>query len=596
MPIVAIAVDRLNQLIGRSYPKEELVKELEQLGCDVEDTAELTLYECPVCRTPNEKLEREEAPRRCDFCGHEQETVFARLRTDTVIRMDLLADRPDLFDAGGMARALKGHLGIESGLAEFATVAGVWRVDIDPSVKQPESLRPCIVCAVVTLPALDQTTLKEVMKLQENLHWGIGRDRKLASIGVYDLDSISFPVRYTTVDPDNFSFVPLGMPDKIMTPRQILESHPKGVAYAHLLASLRRYPLLVDAKDQVLSMPPIINSDQTKCRLGTRRLFIDVTGLTVTAVTHSLNTLLAALTALGGRIEQVNLMDGPQKRITPDMAPKTIDISLDQARQWLGLPFDRQEFVATLNKMRFDVLALDDDRYRVSYPTYRMDIRHEVDVFEDLAIGYGYERIQPRLIPSMTVAQERPEELISNRARMALTGLGFSEVMTLNLQSVERHFDKLLIPVHDRHVVVSNPKTIEQKVIRTHLLTGLIETLCKNRRRPMPIRIFEIGNVVSLDETSETGVDESRHVAAMLIGPGIGYAEARATLDALLCELGFSGRYQPALHPSFVNGRLAEIRSESCWAHAGEIHPQVLNNFGLTYPAAYLELRLLRII
>ncbi len=596
MPIVAIAVDRLNQLIGRNFPMDYLVKELEQLGCDVEDTAELTLFECPVCKTPNEKLEREDAPRRCDFCGHEQEDPFQKLRSETVIRMDLLADRPDLFDAGGMARALKGHLGIESGLPDFSTLPGDRLLKLDLSVKKPESYRPHIACAVVTLPPLDQTTLKELMKLQENLHWGIGRDRKLASIGVYDLDTIQFPLRYTTVDPGSFAFIPLGMPGQNMTPHQILETHPKGVAYAHLLEPLKKYPLLIDARNQVLSMPPIINSDETRCRLGTSRLFIDVTGLTTAAVTHSLTTFMAALAALGGKIEQVTIVDGEERRRTPDMTPKTMTVSYQAAKKWLGLPFDHSEFVATLQKMRFDVAAVDDDLYQVDYPTYRTDIRHEVDIFEDLAIGYGYERIEPQLIPTMTVGQERPEELISSQARSVMTGLGFTEIMSLNLQSVERHFEKLLIPEQDYHVVVSNPKTIEQKVLRTHLMTGLLETLSKNRRRPMPIRIFEIGNVVTLDNKTETGVNESRHIAAMMMGPGIAYAEARATLDALLFELGYTGEYQPVLLPSLIEGRTAEIRAEQCQARVGEIHPQILNNFGLIFPAVYLELTLLRII
>jgi len=596
MPIVAIAVDRLNQLIGRSFPMEYLVKELEQLGCDVEDTAELTLFACPVCNTPNEKLDREDAPKRCDFCGHEQESPFMSLRSETVIRLDLLADRPDLFDAGGMARALKGHLGIESGLPDFSTTRGEWQIEIDQATKQTNSYRPYIACAVVKLPPLDQTTLKEVMKLQENLHWGIGRDRKLASIGVYDLDTIHFPLRYTTVDPDHFSFIPLGMPGQQMTPRQILETHPKGIAYAHLLNPLKRYPLLIDSQNQVLSMPPIINSDETKCTIGSERLFIDVTGLTIAAVTHSLTTLMAALTVLGGQIEQVAIIDEEEKRLTPDMTPKKIQISFNEACKWLGLPFSEEEFLLTLRKMRFDIEPTEKDMYQVSYPTYRTDIRHEVDIFEDLAIGYGYERFAPQLIPTMTVGQERPEELISIQARMVMTGLGFTEIMSLNLQSAERHFEKLLIPETGRHVVVSNPKTIEQKVLRTHLMTGLMETLSKNKRRPMPLRIFEIGNVVILDDETETGVNESRHIGALLMGPNIGYAEARATLDALLFELGYRGEYRQADHPSFIGGRLAEINTDKCLAHAGEIHQQVLNNFGLIFPVAYLELRLFRII
>ena len=145
----------------------------------------------------------------------------------------------------------------------------------------------------MTLPAVDETSLIAIMKLQENLHWGVGRDRKLSSIGVYDMATISGDIAYRTIDPDKEPFVPLGMPGKKMTGRQILESHPKGMAYAELLQPLKRYPVLVDTKGQVLSMPPIINSDETKVKKGTTRVFIDVTGISKAAVTKSLDTLVS---------------------------------------------------------------------------------------------------------------------------------------------------------------------------------------------------------------------------------------------------------------------------------------------------------------
>ncbi len=128
-----------------------------------------------VCETPNDKLEHEDAPKRCDFCGHESETPFEQFATDRVIRIDLLADRPDLFDPGGLSRALKGYLGIEKGLSELEISNGYVEVNVDPVVFEPDTYRPYIQCAIVTMPALDQSSLREIMRLQENLHWGIGR-------------------------------------------------------------------------------------------------------------------------------------------------------------------------------------------------------------------------------------------------------------------------------------------------------------------------------------------------------------------------------------------------------------------------------------
>ena len=209
----------------------------------------------------------------------------------------------------------------------------------------------------MTLPAVDETSLIAIMKLQENLHWGVGRDRKLSSIGVYDMATITGPIAYRTIDPDKEPFVPLGMPGKKMSGRQILESHPKGVAYAELLQPLKRYPVLVDSKGQVLSMPPIINSDETKVKKGTTRVFIDVTGISQAAVTKSLDTLVSSLAEIGGTIETVTIVDADgNERVTPDLKPRTTDIDLAEAERWLGLPLDEKSLAESLRKMRFDIV------------------------------------------------------------------------------------------------------------------------------------------------------------------------------------------------------------------------------------------------
>ena len=596
MPIVAISAARLNQLLGQEFDKQTLIHGMQQLGCDVEDTATLALYKCPACEAPNDKLQHEEPPKRCDFCGHESEEPFEQFATDEVIRLDLLADRPDLFDPGGLCRALKGYLGLESGLSEFTVGDSGIEVHVDPIMMKEGTCRPYIVCAVVDVPPLDHNSLSEVMRLQEHLHWGIGRDRKLASIGVYDLDTIEGPISYSVVDPETFQFCPLGMPGVHMTPNDILENHPKGVGYKHLMEQYVKYPILIDAKNLVLSMPPIINSDETKCKIGTKSLFIDVTGLSKDAVVDSLVTLVSALVELGGQVKTVrmNYPDGPQN--TPDLTPGAIDISYEDAKNWLGLPFNLDQFMDYLRKMRLNVEP-SGDLYTVSYPAFRKDIRHEVDVFEDLAIGFGYENIEPAVVPTLTIGEARPEEKLSTMIRSAMIGLGFTEIMSLLLQSIERHFSKFNLEPDKNHVIVENPKTIEQKVVRNHLLTGIMETFNKNRRKAVPQKIFEIGNVIQLDKQAETGTCEYRHLALAIIGPDTGYAEGRMYLDAILRELKWQGEYEAIVHATFTEGRCAEISNkDGLWAILGEIHPQVLNNFGLAFPVVYGEIRLMKVV
>jgi phenylalanyl-tRNA synthetase beta chain len=608
MPIVNIDLAWLNRLLGKPYPTETLRESLEQIGCDVEDVVDIERSRCPQCGSLVEHPLGQEEVKVCTVCNFESETPFKRAGSQQVMRLDLLADRPDLFDVGGLARALRGTLGIESGLPKYATKPSGLTVKVDKSVHDQSSYRPFIACAVMTLPPVDETSLVAIMKLQENLHWGVGRDRKLASIGVYDLSTISGDITYRTIDPDKDPFVPLGMPGKKMSGRQILESHPKGVAYAELLADHKHYPVLVDSKGQVLSMPPIINSDETKLKQGSTRVFIDVTGISHAAVTKSLDTLVCSLAEIGGRIETVEIVDADgKKRTTPDLTPRAKEISVAEAKRWLGLPLDDKSLAEALRKMRFDVTQGASKAASpstlptppstlVSFPAYRTDIRHMVDLFEDVAIGYGYANIEPRLVRSMTVGTPRPEEVLSDRVRQVLIGLGYSEIMSLPLTTEEHQFERLRWETPKRYPEVANPKLKAYNVVRTHIMSGLFEALRENRRRPMPQRLFEIDNVVVLNNSAETGAAEERRVAFVETGRESGYATARSVMDALLRELGWTGEYMAIMDPTFVDGRVAAFKlGDKPIAVLGEVHPEVLANFGLTHPVALGEIILQRV-
>jgi phenylalanyl-tRNA synthetase beta chain len=626
MPIVNIDLAWLNRLLGKTHETETIRESLEQIGCDVEDIVDIRYSRCPQCSSLVENPLGQDEVKACGFCGFEAESAFKPAGEKKVLRLDLLADRPDLFDVGGLARALRGTLGIESGLPKYAATDSGITVTVDKSLSEKTSYRPFIACAAMTLPPVDETSLIAIMKLQENLHWGVGRDRKLASIGVYDLSTITSPISYCTINPDRDAFVPLGMRKKV-TGRQVLESHPKGVAYAELLAGHMRYPALIDSKGQVLSMPPIINSEETKLKQGTTRVFIDVTGVSQAAVTKSLDTLVCSLAEIGGKIETVTIShhDGTTST-TPNLAPRSAQVELAEAKRWLGLPLDEKSLAESLRKMRFDVdpvatggspvapknvksnisKAHTSDEMKaataepavatVYYPPYRTDIRHPVDLLEDVAIGYGYANIEPRLVRSMTVGTPRPEELLSDRVRQVFIGLGYSEIMSLPLTTEEFQFERLRWETPPRYPEVANPKLKAYNVVRTHLMSGLFEALRENRRRPTPQRLFEIDNVVVLNDSAETGAAEERRMAFVETGRESGYAVARSVMDALLRELGWTGEYTAIKDPTFVDGRVAALKMDGKpIAVLGEVHPEVLANFGLTHPVALAEIMLQRV-
>jgi len=139
---------------------------------------------------------------------------------------------------------------------------------------------------------------------------------------------------------------------------------------------------------------------------------------------------------------------------------------------------------------------------------------------------------------------------------------------------------------------VANPKLKASTVVRTHLMTGLMQALHENRRRLLPLGLFELDNVTRLDEASETGVAEERRLCFVEVGKDAGYATARANLDALLRELGAEATYAPLDHPSFTAGRAATFTAGTFSGQLGELHPEVVTGFGLDHPTALVEVTL----
>lgn len=240
------------------------------------------------------------------------------------------------------------------------------------------------------------------MDFQEDLHWVIGRDRKKVAIGIHNLDVLKGPFRYFAADPDEVSFVPLEMEEE-MTLREVLTVHKKGKAYAHLIDKFDKYPLLMDSEDNVLSMPPIINGELTKLTTGTENLFVDVTGTDQQAVERTLNIIATSFAESGATIQTMENIYSDETLIRPDLTPKERTVSVKNAVKLIGIPLTADEVVKALKKVRFDADAVDDDTVRVKIPSYRADILHEVDLIENVAIGYCFRKIEPELPQVATV-------------------------------------------------------------------------------------------------------------------------------------------------------------------------------------------------
>lgn len=607
MPVIGIPVNLLLQRIKTKMGREALVTHLQYLGCDVEGYATLRRFRCTRCDNLAEITETENPPVLCDRCGTDfkvQPEAQMELGSTDVIRMELLAVRPDMFDPGGLARVLRNYLEESLTPAHYELAPPATTVTVDPLLAGETSYRPIIACAIVREFALTDDLTKVIMKLQENLHWAMGRDRKLASIGVYDLDTVQGPnFSYRTVGPEELRFVPLGYDPKNdqhhLTPREVLEQHPKGKAYARLLTPFKRYPLLCDGNGQVLSMPPIINSEPTRVSRNTHNFFIDVTGTDDRLVNKCLNVLVTSLAELdpAAKLEQVKMLYKDRQVITPNLDPQIVQLDPQMAARIIGVELDREATEHHLRRMGHDIKSREATALEVYVPAYRNDIMHPIDLAEDVAIAYGYHNIQPILVPTMTVGKERDIEHHAEVSRRAMTGLGYQEAITLLLSSLDANYDSLLLPRADNCVLIENPISVDQTIIRTSLMPGLLDTFGVNLSHELPQRIFEIGNITLLDEAAETGAREIRKIAAATIGPHVDYSEIRSAAEALLREFGWHLAAEPLSLPCFIPGRGAQVlairdNQTQKVGIMGELHPQVLENYKLVHPVSIFEIDL----
>ncbi len=493
------------------------------------------------------------------------------------VDVEFFPSRPDLFSVEGVARAMRGFLGIESGLPEYRVTPSGISFSVDPGLA---SIRPYLGTAVIRGIALDEESILSLMGLQEALHWALGRGRSKVAIGIHDLDHVTPPFRYIAEERTR-AFVPLDY-DREMTMEEILDEHPKGRAYAAIVRDFPKFPLIVDACNQVLSFPPIINGELTRVTADSRNLLLDTTGTDERAVMTAVNIICTALADAGGRIESV-LISGSH---VPTLAPSTRLVSARECSALLGVDFTPADLSLLLRRMRFAAEPAGDDGVRVTVPCYRADIMHDWDIFEDAAIAYGYENFRAELPPTFTIGRAHPAMVIASMVRSLGTGLGYQEVIPFTLTSERVMYQKMQRPDAPETLGVLHPISEENTIVRTTMLPLLIEMLQFNRHRELPQRLFAVGDVVE-------GLATFQKSAFVSLHPAADFSEAYAVADALCRELSIPYTTEESWDPAFIQGRRGSLVANGRTVGTfGEIHPAVLNAFELEHPVAAVEIDL----
>ena len=264
----------------------------------------------------------------------------------------------------------------------------------------------------------------------------------------------------------------------------------------------------------------------------------------------------------------------------PDLNPRRMTLDCDYVCRLLGKDLNASGISELLRRMRFEAKP-QGDSVSVMIPSYRADILHPIDLVEDVAIAHGYMDFEPEAPPLYSLGEPDGFEQYLEDIRGAALGLGLCEVMTLMLTSQNNNFSRMSMKAQPA-ISAKNPVSKEQAIVRTWLLPSLMKVLSDNRSREYPQNIFEIGKCISPEGTQTT------RLAAAIAGGDCGFSQIKAIFSGIAKSADMDMKDTQFDHPSFISGRCAGSQD----SFFGEIHPEVLNAFGIEVPVAAFEARL----
>ncbi len=348
--------------------------------------------------------------------------------------------------------------------------------------------------------------------------------------------------------------------------------------------------------------------DPVTIRRGSKRLGLSTEasyrferGADIGGAVTALKRAISLISHLAGGSTSTGFIDNYPKTYTPPI----IDLRVDRTNLLLGTSLSKSDISGYLKALEMEVQEINEDELKVKPPSFRVDIGREVDLMEEVARLSGYDNI-PVTYPFIRPSEkgEIPELLVRDQLRSIMVGLGFTEIITYSFTSPDsadtlgaeegsplRSFVKIL-----------NPLTVDQSVMRTSLVPGLLATVKTNiLHDEKDLKLFEWGKVFTHKEGSDLPL-EKNYLAALMTGfycqktcnsaeRHLDFYDIKGALEALLKDIGLRGsvfqketgisRYDPGVCASiFFSGSLI--------GHVGRVSPGVMADYDLADVDTYL--------
>lgn len=539
MPVVEVSYSRLQKLVGK-VSKKQIADVLPFLGLDIES------------------------------------------EDKDLVRVEYSPNRPDYSTDYGIALGLQGLLGIKTGSIKLKIKKSN---DYPINVKQNVSkIRPYVTGIIAKGGKLDDKIIKQLMAMQEDIHIGLGRKRKKSSIGIHDLDKISFPLTYSTTDKEA-KFIPLNS-TKELSVSQILENTDVGKKYGHLIGNFSQAPIILDSSGNIVSFPPIVNAAITTLTTKTKNIFVEVTGLNKDDVEDVLSVISTILQYAGFSLVTTKISGA--KNSSPKLENKKLVIPVSIINKTLGLTLSPSKIVSCLKKSRLDA-TIKGNNISCTIPPYRFDIFGAMDLVEEVVLGYGIQNLEPVLSPSKILGNSNPRSKKLKILSLTMVGLGYTEALNSSLTS-----KKILYELTNRDsqktISVLDSKSQEHTILRDSILPGLIENLSRNIHESYPQKLFETGTIF----LQNNPIDEKINLACVSAHKNSNFSEMKSILQSVFqTSFGLNVETKTMSNSLFEKGRTASIIvNGKTVGLIGEINSKTIDAYKIRVPVVGFEIQL----